>query len=49
MVSREGLETEITAATAPKSGATLRAEDIVDNSIVQELVRNGFIDRLYKN
>lgn len=49
LVGREGLETQIKAATARKPGAALRAEDIADNSIVQELIKNGFIDRLYKN
>jgi hypothetical protein len=49
LVGREGMETEIKATTARKSGATLRAEDIANNSIVQDLVKNGFIDRLHKN
>jgi hypothetical protein len=49
LVGHEGLETESKAATARKPGATLRAEDIADNSIVQDLVKNGFSDRLHKN
>ncbi len=49
LVGREGLETQIKAATARKPGAALKPEDIADNSIVQELVKNGYIDRLYKN
>lgn len=49
LVGREGLEIQIKAATARKPGATLKPEEIADNSIVQELIKNGFIDRLYKN
>ncbi len=49
LIGREGVETQIKAAVARKPGASLRVEDIADNSIVQELVKNGFIDRVYGN
>jgi NitT/TauT family transport system substrate-binding protein len=48
LVTREGAEVQIKDALARKSGATLRFEDIADNSIVQELEKSGFIDKVYK-
>ena len=47
LVTREGTEVQIKEAVARKSGATLRVEDIVDDSIVRELEKEGFIDRVY--
>jgi ABC-type nitrate/sulfonate/bicarbonate transport system substrate-binding protein len=47
-VTREGTEVQIKEALARKPGATLRIEDIVDDSIVRELEKNGFIDNVYK-
>ena len=37
LVTREGTEVQIKEALARKPGATLRVEDIVDDSIVREL------------
>lgn len=48
LVTREGTEVQIKEALARKPGATLRVEDIVDDSIVRELDKSGFIDKLYK-
>jgi ABC-type nitrate/sulfonate/bicarbonate transport system substrate-binding protein len=48
LVTREGTEVQIKEALARKPGATLRVEDIVDDSIVRELDKNGFIDKIYK-
>ena len=48
LVTREGLDIQIKEALARKPGATLRVEDIVDESIVMELEKDGFIDRIYK-
>jgi NitT/TauT family transport system substrate-binding protein len=48
MVTREGMEVQIKEALARKPGATLRVEDIVDDSIVRELEKSGFIDKVYK-
>lgn len=47
-VTREGTAIQIKEALARKPGATLRVEDIVDDSLVDELERSGFIDRVYK-
>lgn len=48
LVTREGTELQIKQALARKPGASLRVEDIVDDSIVRELETSGFIDRVYK-
>jgi NitT/TauT family transport system substrate-binding protein len=47
-VTREGTETQIKDALARKHGATLRYEDVADNSIVSELEKSGFVDKVYK-
>ena len=48
LVTREGTEVQIKEALARKPGAMLKVEDIVDDSIVRELEKSGFIDKLYK-
>lgn len=48
LVTREGTEIQIKDAVARKPGASLRVDDIVDDSIVRELEKSGFIDRVYK-
>lgn len=48
LVTREGTEVQIKEALARKPGATLRVEDIVDDSIVRELDKSGFIDKVYQ-
>lgn len=48
LVTREGTEVQIKEALARKPGATLRVEDMVDDSIVRELDKSGFIDKIYK-
>jgi NitT/TauT family transport system substrate-binding protein len=48
LVTREGTEVQIKEALGRKPGATLRVEDIVDDSIVRELEKTGFIDKVYK-
>ncbi len=48
LVTREGTEVQIKDALARKPGATLRVEDIVDDSIVRELEKDGFIDKIYR-
>ena len=45
LVTREGTEVQIKEALAPKPGAILRVENIVDDSIVRELDKDGFIDQ----
>jgi NitT/TauT family transport system substrate-binding protein len=48
LVTREGTELQIKEALARKPGATLKVEDMVDDSIVRELDKSGFIDKVYK-
>jgi NitT/TauT family transport system substrate-binding protein len=48
LVTREGTEVQIKEALARKPGMTLRVEDIVDDSIVRELEKSGFIEKVYK-
>jgi ABC-type nitrate/sulfonate/bicarbonate transport system substrate-binding protein len=48
LVTRAGVETQIKEAVARKPGAQLRFEDVVDDGIVRELEKNGFIDRVYQ-
>jgi NitT/TauT family transport system substrate-binding protein len=50
LVTRPGMEVQIreAIATARKPGAQLRFEDMVDESIVRELDKSGFIEKTYK-
>lgn len=48
LVTREGTEVQIKEALSRKPGATLRVEDMVDDSIVRELEKSGFIDKVYR-
>jgi NitT/TauT family transport system substrate-binding protein len=47
LVTREGTQVQIKDALSRKPGATLRVENIVDDSIVRELEKSGFIDKVY--
>ncbi len=42
------MEIQIKEALARKPGGTLKLSEIVDDSIVMELEKEGFIDRIYK-
>ena len=48
LVTRAGTEVQIKEALSRKPGAQLRFEDTVDESIVRELEKTGFIDKVYK-
>ena len=48
LVTRPGVEVQIKEATGRKPGMRLRFEDMVDESIVRELDKSGFIDKVYK-
>jgi NitT/TauT family transport system substrate-binding protein len=48
LVTREGTEVQIKEALSRKPGATLKVEDMVDDSIVRDLEKSGFIDKVYK-
>jgi hypothetical protein len=47
LVTRPGVEVQIKEAASRKPGAQLRFEDMVDESIVRELEKSGFIDKVY--
>ncbi len=47
-VTREGMEIQLKEALSKKPGSTVKVDDIVDDSIVAELEKEGFIDKLYK-
>jgi hypothetical protein len=48
LVTRPGVEVQIKEATSRKPGVQLRFEDMVDESIVLDLEKSGFIDKIYK-
>jgi NitT/TauT family transport system substrate-binding protein len=48
LVTRIGMETQIKEAVSRKPGTQIRFEDVADESIVRELDKSGFIDRIYK-
>jgi NitT/TauT family transport system substrate-binding protein len=48
LITRPGTEVQIKEATSRKPGAQLRFEDVADESIVRELEKSGFIDKIYK-
>ena len=47
-VTREGIDIQVKDAVARKPGAVLKVDDVIDDSIVAELEKEGFIDKLYK-
>jgi hypothetical protein len=42
------VEVQLKEALARRVGASLKVEDMVDDSIVRELDKSGFIDAVYK-
>ena len=48
LVTREGVEVQLKEALARRPGVSLKVEDIVDDGIVRELDKSGFIDAVYK-
>jgi NitT/TauT family transport system substrate-binding protein len=48
LVTRPGVEVQIKEAVSRKPSAQLRFEDMVDESIVRELDKSGFIDKIFK-
>jgi hypothetical protein len=48
LATREGMDVQIKEALARKPGASLRVDEIVDDSLVVELEKEGFINRVYK-
>jgi len=48
LVTREGTEVQIKEALSRKPAVNLKVDDIVDDSIVRELEKSGFIDKIYR-
>lgn len=42
------MDIQLKEALSKKPGSTVKVDDIVDDSIVAELEREGFVDKLYK-
>jgi NitT/TauT family transport system substrate-binding protein len=47
-VTREGMELQLKDALSRKPGSTVKVDDIIDDSVVMELEKEGFFDKLYK-
>src|SRR5581483_8358251 len=45
-VSREGMDIQLKEALARKPGVNLKVDDIIDDSLVNELEKEGFIDKV---
>jgi NitT/TauT family transport system substrate-binding protein len=48
LVTREGMKVQLDEALSRKPGLNIKVDDIVDDSIVRELEKSGFIDKIYK-
>jgi NitT/TauT family transport system substrate-binding protein len=48
LVNREGMEIQVKEAIARKPGSSLKVEDVIDDSVITELDKEGFIDKLYR-
>jgi hypothetical protein len=42
------MEIQIEETIARKAGSTLKVDDVIDNSLITELHREDFIDKLYR-
>ena len=48
LVNREGMEMQVKEALARKPSSALKVDDIVDDSLVVELEKEGFINHIYR-
>jgi NitT/TauT family transport system substrate-binding protein len=48
LVTRAGTQVQIDEALSRRPGATLKIEDLIDDSVVRELEKSGFIEQIYK-
>ena len=48
LVTREGMKVQLDEALSRKPGLNIKVDDIVDDSIVRELEKSGFIDKVYR-
>ena len=47
-VTREGMDLQLKDAVSRKPGSTVKVDDIIDDTVVTELEKEGFFDKLYK-
>jgi ABC-type nitrate/sulfonate/bicarbonate transport system substrate-binding protein len=47
-VTREGMDIQLKEALARRPGMNLKVDDLIDDSVVAALDKEGFIDKLYK-
>jgi NitT/TauT family transport system substrate-binding protein len=48
LVNREGMDVQVKDAVSRKPASTLKVDDIVDDSLILELEKEGFINRIHK-
>jgi hypothetical protein len=48
LVNREGMDVQVKDAVSRKPGSTFKVDDVVDDTLVLELEKEGFIGRIYK-
>ncbi|MSP37895.1 MAG: ABC transporter substrate-binding protein [Deltaproteobacteria bacterium] len=48
LVNREGMDVQVKDAVSRKPGSQLKVDDLIDDSLVLELEKEGFINRIYK-
>jgi NitT/TauT family transport system substrate-binding protein len=48
LVTREGMKVQLDEALSRKPGLNIKVDDIVDDTIVRELEKSGFIDKVYR-
>ena len=48
LVTREGMEIQVKEAVGRRANVNLKVDDVIDDSVVLQLEKEGFIDRLYK-
>ena len=48
VVTREGTQVQINEALSRRPGATLKIDDLIEDSVVRELEKSGFIEQIYK-
>jgi NitT/TauT family transport system substrate-binding protein len=48
LVNREGMDVQVKDAASRKPASTLKVDDIIDDSLILELEKEGFINRIYK-
>ena len=48
LVTREGTQVQINEALSRRPGAALKIDDLIDDSVVRELEKSGFVEQIYK-